>query len=175
VDVQLGLGWSFITRETGEELRDRTLNVTSTIVPRQNLTLTLTYANSRTTRSGVLSGLPAFSSQRVFATVAYDPIRALHVVVSQEIQAEEGERARTFTNLNLNWSAFPDGALQIFLSYNESWQPLDYGTSRDFRPGLRWWISRRSYLEVAYQRLVTEFARGTTDTRSVFANLRLFF
>lgn len=175
VDLLFGFGWNFLTRPTGETLRDRFLNVAATVVPRPNLTLTVSYAGSMTTRSGTVVGLPEYRTRRTIATLSYDPVRTLHVVVAQEIVATDTERTRTFTNFGVNWSPFPDGSLQFFVAYDESLRPLEYGTERRFRPGLRWRFSRQSYLDVLYERLRTEFPIQTEETAIVSANLRLFY
>lgn len=175
VDVQFGFGWNFLTRETGEELRDRFVNVTASLVPRPNLTMTVSYADTRTARSGAFSDLPEFHSRRTLATVAYDPVRSLHLVLAAEILAGDIGRTRAFTNVGVNWSPFPDGTLQFFLTYNESLRPLEYGTERNFRPGLRWRFARQSYVDLSYEALRTEFSFQKTETEIVVATLRLFF
>ncbi len=175
VDVQAGFGWNFTTRETGERLRDRLLNVSASVVPRSNLTLTLNYTDSTTTRSGVFTGDPEYHTRRGFVTLAFDPFRTLHLVVAEEIIAISGEKTRTTHNVGANWAPFPDGALQFTVVYNESVRPLEYGTDRIFRPGVRWAFSRQSYLDLSYQVIDSEFVALKTESRILSADLKVFF
>ena len=58
--LQCGFGWNFTTRETGEDLRDRLRQRQwQRSCPRQHLTLTFTYADTTTTRSGIFVGRSA--------------------------------------------------------------------------------------------------------------------
>ena len=175
VDVQFGFGWNFTTREGDEHLRDRLLNLNASIVPRQNLTLTLNYIDTTTTRSGTFTGDPRYHARRGFLTLAFDPIRTLHLVVSEEIVAITGEKTRTTHNVGANWTPFPDGALQLTVAYNENVRPLAYGTDRVFRPGVRWTFSRQSYVDVSYQLLETEFVGLKTESKIFGVDLKVFF
>jgi hypothetical protein len=175
VDVQFGFGWSFTTREGDEHLRDRLLNLNASIVPRQNLTLTLNYTDTTTTRSGTFTGDPRYHARRGFLTLAFDPIRTLHLVLSEEIVAITGEKTRTTHNVGANWTPFPDGALQLTVAYNENVRPLAYGTDRVFRPGVRWTFSRQSYVDVSYQVLESEFVGLKTESKIFGVDLKVFF
>lgn len=174
IDLQFGLGWNRTTRENGESLRDRFLNLAATVIPRSSMTLTVSYSGSSTDRSGLPGSQQEYRTKRVLATLSYDPIRTLHVVVSEQVEAGETDQRRIFTNVGVNWSPFPDGSLQFFVAYNEALRPLEFGTERNFRPGVRWWFSRRSYLDLSYRKLRTEFVVQTEETEIVSANVRLF-
>jgi hypothetical protein len=175
LDVQFGVGWTFLSRDTGTGLRDRFLSASASVIPRRDLTLTIGYSASVATQTGAVDGSQEFRSSRMFATVAWDPFSTLHVAVSQEAVASEDTNTRVFTNVGVNWAPLPDGALQFFLAYNESLRPLEYGTERNLRPGVRWWITRRSYLDVTYEHARFEAPLQVTETGTVSASLRLSF
>lgn len=174
-DVQVGLGWSLFTREGGERLRDRSFTVTATIVPRADFTLSVNYATSTARRTGPFAGPPTLSTRRTFVTLAYDPVPTLHLVAAADLLAGGDQPGRNLSNLSVNWAPFPDGSLQVFLAYNEALRPLEFGTERTLRPGLRWRLSRQSYLDLSYERARTEFPFQTTETEMLSADLRLFF
>ena len=173
VDLQLGLGWNFSTRETGEELRDRYFNVTAGLAPRRNVTLTLNYVGSTTKRSGEFAGEPEFFSRRGYLTLAYDPVETLHLVLEEEVVALSDEKTRTTTYVGVNWVPFPDGSLQVNVGYDDALRALEFGTERSFRAGVRWKFARQSYLDVTYQRLRSEFTLQTTRSRVLSMDLRL--
>ena len=175
VDILFGCGWNFRTVETGERGRDRLINVSASIVPRQNLSLTFNYADTTTNRSGTFTGSPQFYTRRGYVTFAVDPIRTLHFVVSEEVILGNGQKTRTTTDIGLNWAPFPDGSLQLLFAYDESVRALEFGKERSIRPGVRWNFSRRSYLDVTYQRVRSEFTFQRTESKILSSDLKLFF
>ena len=174
VDVQAGLGWGVSTRETGEHQRDRLANLNAFIVPRSDLTITANYADTRSTRTGTIVGRPEYHTRSGFLTVAYDPIRTLRVVLAEELIAITGERTRTTHNVGIDWAPFRDGALQFRVAYNEAIRPLEFGSERIFQTGLRWNLSRQSYLDVTYLRIESEFTVERTKSKVLSVNLKVF-
>jgi hypothetical protein len=174
IDVQLGFGWNFTTRETGEELRDRYFNATASLVPRRNVSLTLNYVGSTTTRSGTFSGEPEYFSRRGYVTLAYDPVQTLHLVLEEEVVAVSDENTRTTTYVGIGWAPFQDGSLQVNVGYDDALRALEFGTERSFRAGARWKFARQSYLDVTYQKLRSEFTLQTTRSKVLSLGLRLY-
>ena len=87
---------------------------------------------------------------------------------------EKDTGARTTQNYGLNWSPFPDGALQFRFNYNENLTSGGGQKDRTINPGLRWNITRHSYLDLSYQMIKS--TSGSQETDSIFfsANLRIF-
>jgi hypothetical protein len=175
VDLLFGVGWNLTARETGETLHDRLVNVSGTIVPRQNLSVTFNYASTTSRRSGTFTGRPRFRTGRTYVTVAYDPIRTLRLVAGEEVIVGLGERTRRTHDLGANWAPFPDGTLQFVFAYDENLRALEFGTERILRAGARWFLTRRSYVELAHQRIRSEFVFQRTDMRVLSADVKLFF
>ncbi len=174
VDLQLGGGWTFTTRVTGEQLRDDLFNVTTSIAPRQDLTVTFTYGGARTTRSGAFSGDPESLTSRGYLTVAYDPTRTLRLVVGQEVITGLGEGTRTTTDIGANWAPFPDGTLQFIFTYDEALRSLEYGTEQVLRAGVRWNVTSRSYIDFSYQNIRSEYTFQATRTKVLSVDVKLF-
>lgn len=174
VSVQCGVGLNYSTRTTGESLRDRFFNVSGSVVPRNELTLTFSYADMRSERSGTFVGNPTLRTRTGYATLTIDPIPTLHVVLAEELVAIEGERTRNTHNIGINWAPFPDGSLQFILAYNEAVRPLEFGSERIFRPGVRWVFSRQSYIDVSYQRVDNDQFVQRTRTKIFSIDLKLF-
>jgi hypothetical protein len=175
IDVQFGFGWNFTTRDTGEDTRDRYVNLTASFVPRRNVTLTVNYVGTTTTRSGVFFGDPQYYTRRGYVTLAFDPVRTLHVVLEEDVLAVTDEKTRATTDIGVNWSPFPDGSLQFIVAYNNALRSLEFGRERDFRTGVRWMITRRSYVDVSYYRTKSEFVQLETESKVFSVDLRLFF
>jgi hypothetical protein len=110
----------------------------------------------------------------VYAALAVDPTRTLHFVVGEEVVAVTGQNSMTTLNLAASWSPFPDGALQFTFAYNNALRPLEFGRDRNTLAAVRWNLSRRSYIDVSYQRTRSEFIFQTNESRVFSTSLRLF-
>lgn len=174
VNLQAGIGWSATTQLGGEIDHDRTVNLSGTVVPVQHLSLVFNYDDTSTDRSGVFFTSPHSHTQRLYAAVAVDPTRTLHFVVGEEVVRVTGQQTMTTLDLSANWSPFPDGALQFTFAYNDALRPLEFGRDRATLAAVRWNISRRSYLDVSYQRTRSEFVFQTNESRVFSTSLRLF-
>ena len=174
VDVVFGLGWSFTNTENGEISHDRLTNISATVVPHQHVSLTFSYDGTVSDRSGTFVGNPQSHTRRGFVTVAVDPIRTLHLVLAEEFIDVSDEKARVTHNIGVNWAPFPDGALQFIFAYDEALRELAFGQERSVLGSVRWNLSRRSYIEVSYQRTRSEFVVQTTESRILSSDVRLY-
>jgi hypothetical protein len=175
VDVLFGFGWGFTTQETGEEWRDRILTLSGTVVPREHVSLTFSYDDTSTRRTRGFDGDPQINTRRLYAAVAVDPIRTLHVAVGEEVWVATGQKTRTTFSASANWSPFQDGALQFLFGYNEALRDLVFGTERNTLGGIRWNMTRRSYVDVTYQLLRSESVFVLTEGKILSATVKLFF
>ncbi len=174
IDVLFGIGWTSATRETGEESRDRLVNVSATIVPRQRVSLTLVYNATTTDRSGVFVGDPRTRRRRSYASVAIDPIQTLHLVLGGEVIATTGQATRTTINIATSWAPFRDGTLQFVFAYNEALRALEFGKDRNTVGAVRWNLARQSYVDISIQKSRSANVFLTTESRVISARVRLF-
>ncbi len=175
IDILFGFGWNSTTWETGEIADDRLVNVSGTIVPRQHVSLTFSYDDTTTERSGTFAGVPRSHVRRTYAAVVVDPVRTLHLVLGGELIAVSGQRTRKTLDIGANWAPFPDGKLQFIFASNDALRALEFGRDRSTLGAVRWNISRRSYVDVSYQRTRSEFVVQTTESRVFSVTVRLFF
>ena len=175
VDVLFGFGWSVNSFETGEEWHDRLLNLSGTVVPREHVSLTFSYDDVATRRTGPFVGAPNTSTRRLYAAVAWDPTRTLHIALGEEVWAVSDQKTRTTFSASANWAPFPDGAVQFVFGYNEALRDLIFGTERNTLGGIRWNLTRRSFVDVSYQYLKSESVSYTTKGKIVSATMKLFF
>ncbi len=175
VDVLFGFGATSTTRETGEVLHDRLFNVSGTIAPRPHLTLMFSYDDTATDRSGSFEGSPRLNARRGYASVAFDPVRTLHLVFTEDVLATTGDKTRATSSIDVNWAPFPDGTLQLVFAYRNDLRPLELGNERNIVGSIRWNVSRRSYIEVTYQNTLSEYVFQTIASKSLYCTSRLFF
>lgn len=174
VDVLFGFGWSSTTRETGEITHDRLLNASATIVPRQHVSLTFSYDDTASRRSGMFVGNPDSRVRRVYGAVAVDPVPTLHLVLGEEVVVVTDKPTRTTYDIAANWAPFPDGQLQFIFAHNEALRALEFGNEKSTLGSVRWNFSRRSYVDVTYQRTKSEFAIQTNESRVFSISVRFF-
>jgi hypothetical protein len=168
-------GYTFSTELDDSKLKTTILTLGANIVPRPTLTTTvyLTYIDSHRTTPGLPETTNLTNNATI--TVAYNPVRALYLLASVQFIDETGQRVKTLQNYGLNWSPFPDGALQFRFSYNEERRTQDQFTNKIINPGLRYKINTRSYLDLSYQSIRSDSPSQKTDTDIFSANLKIFF
>lgn len=174
VDLLFGFGRASTTRETGEISHDRLLNASATIVPRPRWSLTFNYEETRTERSGTFFGSPHSLQRRSYAALAVDPFPTLHLVVGGEAITATGQATRTTLDISASWAPFPDGTLQFVFASNGALRALEFGRDRSTLGGVRWNVSRQSYVDVSYQRTRSEFVNLKTESTILSARVRLF-
>jgi hypothetical protein len=170
------LNGSMSFAKTDEGLDSRTTNATfgANLTPHKTLSVNLSYGVSKTEMSG--SGVPerATSSRHENLSVAYQPFSTLYLFGSISRDAGEG-RTRTTRNYGGNWSPFPDGTLQMNLSYAESIIMETNEENRTVTPSIRWNINRNARLETSYTMINSSSPSQETDLRSFNSNLSINF
>ena len=174
IDINLGGGFNFSTLDTGQKQDNTIINFGATIVPHKIMTITLIYSDTTTNQSG--GGLPSTSTstRRGDLSVAYRPFETLYIFASWEILAQRGQKLQTTQNYLLNWTPFPNGALQFNFSYNELIISESNQKNRLITPTLRWYITSRSYLDLSYQYIQTSSKSEKTISNGFSANLKIF-
>lgn len=175
IDVNLNGGVNFTKRETEEKTRDFVINVGANIVPHRAVVFVLNYSDKMSNQWGGETGSGSTYTRILDMSVNYNPFRALNLFASWQIVAEKHQDIDTTQNYALNWSPFPDGALQFNFAYNENLRSQDNGKERVMTPSIRWNITRRSYLDVSYQIIRTETDLQKTDSKALGTNLKIFF
>ena len=151
------------------------MNVTATIVPREHVSVTFSYDDTSTNRSGVVVGLPHSDTRRGYVAIVFDPIRTLHLSVGEEVYAYTGQGTRSTLTVGANWAPFPDGALQFMFAYNQAVRPLEFGTERNTQAAVRWNLSQRSYVDVSYQVLRSDWTSQRAEGAIFSTTMRIFF
>lgn len=173
LDVSLNGGISSLMEVTGEKQKTAILNAAANIVPHRTMTLTLSLFDTRTDRSGPGVEDSTSITRRGDITLAFNPLRTLYLLASISRVDQTGQGTLTFQNYGLNWSPFPDGALQFRFSYNENLRPEDNFKQRIVTPGIRYNISQQSYLDFSYQYIKTDSPSEKIETKIFNALLKL--
>jgi hypothetical protein len=175
LDMNLNGGYTIITQSDGVDQNALLLSLGANVVPHPTFNLALYVSDSWTDRSP--SGGPKTSTEirTLDLTASYNPFRTLYLLASLQVTDDTGQGGRrTLQNYGLNWSPFPDGALQFRFSYNENRRPEERSYERLITPGLIYKINTRSFIDVSYQMIRNEMATQTIDSNVFSATLKIF-
>ncbi len=146
-DINLNGGVTFTKQESGQKGRDFLINFQTNIVPHRTMTLGLNYSNIISRRTGGDQGSSSTYTQTLDFNLSYNPFRTLNLVAFVQYINETDQKDRILQNYAINWSPFPDGALQFNIAYNENYRTEDHLVERIFQPTIRYNLSKRSYID----------------------------
>ncbi len=175
VDVNLNGGVVFRKLEDGGNGRDFLVNLQANIVPNKKVTLGLNYSNIISRRTGGDQGSSSTSTQTLDFSLSYNPFRTLNLFAFVQYLNETGQKGRVLQNYAINWSPFPDGALQFNIIYNENFRTDDHLVERIFQPNIRYNFSKRSYIELSYQLIRSKSDIQDIKSHLLSTTLKLFF
>lgn len=173
VDVNLGAGRSYRKNPTGEEIVSRDLNLVLTLVPHRTVTVNL-LLQDRTDERGLFERFEQATHVEE-ASVSWRPVRTIYVFGSYRVEEQPQVDRRTINNYNVNWAPFPDGTLHFTFGYNERYRSDLESTERIVAPAVRWDITRRTYLDVGYQRITRDSIRERFENEVFRGTLRVGF
>ncbi len=162
-------GYSWNEPLDGAETTSTTIRTGTNIVPNNKVTININYSATQTQQS---AGDTSRSELDFQAFVI--PFRALSFNARVSM-VDRGDSTATLYNYSANWSPFPDGTVQFFLTYTETLRPEDEQKTRTIGPNLKWTISRHFSLDMAYVINENETKLQATESNSYRANLRVIF
>jgi hypothetical protein len=175
IDANLSGGISFQEDDTGRKNRNTQGNAGVTFVPNRKVNLTLFYNGTTTvTSGGGLQGETTNYTRAGEADLAITPVPTMYLFGSYRVESSTTSPSRNIINYSLNWSPFPDGTLHLTFYYNETIRS-DNSEERSIVPGLRWYFTPRSYLNLSYENLKTETPALTTLNNVYSGTVRITF
>jgi hypothetical protein len=165
-DINLNGGVTFTKQESGVDGRDFLINFQTNIVPHRTMNLGLNYSNTISRRTGGDRSSSSTYIQTVDLNLSYNPFRTLNLFAFLQYITEKGQKDKILQNYAINWSPFPDGALQFNIAYNENYRTDDHLVERIIQPNVRYNFSKRSYVELSYQLI-----RSRSDIQKIDSNL----
>ena len=176
VNANVGLGRSGATGENGEEIDTTLVNALATLVPHETMTVNLLYQRRTSERrGGPATGSPSTGARAGQASVTYRPLDTLYFYFSYRMEQEEGKDDRFLRSHSLSWSPFPDGRLQMLFRYDETFRSEFDATSRVISPRVRWNVTDRWYVELAYESATFDSAFDVRETATWTGTTRITF
>ena len=174
-DINLNGGVTFTKQENGQDGRDFLINFQTNIVPHRTMNLGLNYSNIISRRTGGDQVSSSTYTQTVNFNLSYNPFRTLNLAAFLQFINEKGQKNRILQNYAINWSPFPDGALQFNIAYNENYRTDDHLVERIFQPNIRYNFSKRSYVELSYQLIRSRSDIQKIDSNLLSTTVKIFF
>lgn len=175
VNVSLNGGASSAVTQNGMKVFSYSINSAMNLAPRSDLSLNLNVSLNHTDQSGGGNKSVSSETKRADMGVAYRPFPTLYLVASFGILEQTQQKNSIVQNYGVNWSPFPDGALQFNFSYQENIRNINEEWSRLISPSLSWKITRSTNLDLSYPLLRTTSLTGTTESETFSAILRMSF
>ena len=173
LDVNLNIGEIFLTDGSGMRTNETDIQILATIIPHPALNMTVDYKYSIINQSGGNNPSGSTTTQTGEFIISYYPFRTLYFVATVDLATTRNQKIVVTQNYGLNWSPFPDGALQFRFFFNDN-LTTDGLKERIINPGVRWNITKRSYLDVSYQKNLNTSKTLKTDQDFVSVQLKIF-
>lgn len=158
-DAYVDIGYSQSKPLEGGEAIAQTVRAGTNVVPHKKINFDMTYSITKSDETDENSGKTSTSNQEFDFRTLFYPYRTLTFFANVNVQdSDEQESRKVFQNYSAGWSPFPDGDLQLFLTYNEKIRSADDLEEKTMGPSLKWNISRYANLDIFY--FVTEEETG---------------
>jgi hypothetical protein len=174
-DINLNGGVTFTKQENGQDGRDFLINFQTNIVPHPTMNLGLNYSSIISRRTGGDRVSSSTYTQTVNFNLSYNPFRTLNLTAFLQYINEKGQKNRILQNYAINWSPFPDGALQFNIAYNENYRTEDHLVERIFQPTIRYNLSKRSFIDLTYQLIQNRSDIQKINSDLLSTSLKIFF
>jgi hypothetical protein len=173
LEVNFNVGKNFSTDVSKRKTDETDFQFLAVVIPHPLMTLNLNYKYSIVDQSGGGNPSASTTTQTGEFLLSYNPFRTLFLVARIDLSSVTNQRTLVTQNYGLNWSPFPDGNLQVRFFYNEN---LTTGgiKQRIINPGVRWNFTKRSYLDISYQRNTSKSLSLKTDENIVSAQFKFF-
>jgi hypothetical protein len=174
--ANIGLGTAGSKRPDGLTVLSYQVNATVNLVPHRTFSMNLQHQQTKEERSGgTLTEDARFDRGISTLSAAYTPLPAIYLFGSYRIEQRSDAPDLTTRNYSLSWNPLAGGSLQLTFQYNETFRDELNTLFRFFTTRARWNITRRWYVEVAWEDSMTESDLVTSDVDILRAGTRLVF
>jgi hypothetical protein len=177
ISANLALSKSRVVPNDGPAGEFFDVNFGLTLAPNDKLTLNAIVQNNQSTVDSFGPSRPAIDDTRKTAelSLAYRPWRSLYLFGSETWNRSSLSGSRTLRNASVTWTPFPDGTFHFGIFYDTSYQTDLDETQETLVPSIRWDITSKIYLNLAYQYLRSDSPLGINRTESASATIRAAF
>lgn len=174
ISVNLSGGATYVTTEHGSTDADYSAVFAANIVPHRSLSMNLNYTVNKAVTSLLMAQNQNSFQQRAELNASFRPFPAIYLFGSLGV-VEQNAVVDTLMNYGLNWSPFPDGAIQFGFGYNETMRSLERSKERLISPNLSWKVTSKSLLDLSYSFTSSTSREHSLDSKIFNATYRIFF
>lgn len=176
IDLNLGLGKGYTKVGDVPTVESTQVNTILSLTPNPKLGINLVYQKSE----DALGAAPETELPNRLVTarevnLSLRPLTTLYLFGSYRLERRAGEQDRRLNNYSVSWLPFPDGNLHFNFEYTESVRSELDAQERQLSPSLRWDITRRAYLNLAYVDQQLDTDQGRIQTEIVSGTVRIAF
>lgn len=175
IDLTIGVGRTWQSESSGLETVSDQINAVGTFVPHRKLTLNLTWQDRTNRRESSGERLADDFNRAQEVSLAYNPLLTVYLFGSYRVEEFTLIPRRIIRNFEVSWAPFPGGTLRAYIRYNEVHRSDLDQVERNFFPSLRWDITNRWWIELAYQKRETVSALRKLDNEILSATMRIAF
>jgi len=177
ISASLALGKARIVPNTGGSTGSFDVNFGLTLIPHPKFTVTALVQNRETTSEFAEASRPSLRDELKTAEIdaSYRPARSLYLFASQRWERSNLSGSRTLRNYSASFTPFPDGTFHFTVFYDTTYRTELDETQETLVPTIRWDITSKIYLSVAYQYLRSTSALGASRTEVASAMIRAAF
>ncbi len=175
IDVNLSGGVNYSEVETRERRTDYTVSFGVNLVPHRTLTLGVTASDTFSNYTGGERGSDSMSNWLIDFNISFNPMRTLYLYAFIQLTDQKGRDLERIQNFGINWSPFPDGAVQFNFTYNEDYQSIYNQKERTFMPSVRWYFTKRSYVVFSYEYIMSKSDIQKLDSSTFSTAIKIFF
>lgn len=166
----LDLGYSLIQDLDSTESTSKILRAGTNLIPSEKITANINYELTKTQQSD--EGNEQDYKSRWDIQAFFTPFRSLSFNARVSLEERDDYRS-TLYDYSANWSPFPDGALQFYLTFTETLRPELEEERRSIGPGFKWTLGRYFFMDMAYTITEDENRLETTESKNLVVNLRV--
>lgn len=176
ISANLGFGRAESVTPDGETSNSTIVNAQATLVPHRTTTFNLLYLQRSNTRDGGTLTLGRKDElQAAQVSLAYRPLSALYFYAAYRRENLPDGRIRYLRNYSASWNPFAGGAVVLLFRFDESYNSQFEALSRIASPRIRWNVTNRWYMELAYTRATFDSIFDLRDTNLWTASTRMTF
>jgi hypothetical protein len=163
--ANVDLGYTLNIPWEGGKRTTKMFRVGSSIMPNPKLTVNTAYTYSVSN-----SDLPTTEDERGELSVAFSPSTAISMFSRFTVIDPSNTPKKVYQEYSIDWSPFPDGAVQLFLAYHEN-LTNEGDEIKAAQAGLDWRVNNHASLRTSLNKVKAEAATTITDSQVISMSL----
>ncbi len=177
IDVSLFARRSGSRTDLDESVLTTEIGAGGTVTPHRTTTFSLFWQSGETDFRGAVAGLPSLTRRATETSVSWRPFPLLYLFAARRWEKPESGPENRLDSYSISWSPFPAGTVQIGTGYSETYRSVNDAVERVLTGSVRWLVTPRISLELAYQefRVEERIVDASRESQTLLATARASF